>query len=166
LVDKTDENDKDKDDDHHKLYDLSKEIQLATKIIDILDELKIISHVIDDQKGVIKDIERVVKGKENKKPAPGDPSTSQEINSLKHDMGTIKKVEDTVTRLSSTALHEYKQVSSLFICPGDLSSNSIASSKIFWISNRNKPMWLRVSQPPSKEKKLYDKAAQCWSSPS
>jgi hypothetical protein len=83
------------------------EIQLAHNIMDLLDELKIISVVIADQKGVVKDLERVVKGKK-----------------YEENVGIIKKVEDTVDKLNSTALNEYKQVRSSFLCPGYLSSNS------------------------------------------
>jgi len=43
-----------------ELYKISREVKLATKIIDILDELKIITSVINDQKGVIDEVEKLV----------------------------------------------------------------------------------------------------------
>ena len=110
--DKTSKADKKKAHEHHELYDLSDEIQLATEIIDIIDELKIISHVIEDQKGVVNDMGRIVHSKESKQSAQ---DTLQEMNLLTHDLEPIKKVKSFVERLRSTALHEYKQVVCLAI---------------------------------------------------
>jgi hypothetical protein len=105
------------------LYDLSDEMSLATDLIDILDELKIISVVISEQKEVAKDIERAFWSK-------GEPGEEEvgEGNAGKKDAGKkeveigsrIDKVERTVERLRLSAEHEYTQVRNQLYYPQNL----------------------------------------------
>lgn len=81
-----------------------------------MDELNIITAVINDQKGVIDEVEQLVisdegltrsereeKGKDNKKTRK---------SASKHDLASIRKVESTVERLKFNAGSEYTKVPS------------------------------------------------------